>query len=425
MENSPSILGDGANAAPLDPRRSLVAVVERDTQTVTVLSGDESDPRAEIVVREQGRTLSHVTLDGAHDFAHRALAQTSPELPHRGWTTGAGRDIRASVVLCTMGKNSLLPKAVTALLAQSHQHFEVIVVDNDPASGDVRRLLADLDDPRLRIVDEPRRGLSAARNRGLQAASGSEVVAFSDDDALTNPQWLSTMLDVFASASSGEVGAVTGPAFAAELQRPSQRYFESRGGFPKGLAPLVWSLRPTSQQCARFGDPGEGGPLFPLATARVGAGVSMAFSREALTALGSFDERLGAGIATRGGEDLDAFARVLRAGFAIVYTPDAIVHHVHRRDMAGLEAQTFGDGTGMAALLFKSLIHHPGEIFGLLRRVPSILARVKPGTERMSGSDDDVPSTLSRKEVQGFLVGIPLYLRAWGQRALAQTGRRR
>lgn len=425
MDNSPSILGDTAGADPVDPRRSLVAVVERDTRAVTVLSGDEADPRAEILVREQGVTLAHVHLNGAGEFVERALAQTPNGLPHRGWTLGAGKDTHASAVVCTMGKNPVLPLAIKAVLGQTHDALEVIVVDNDPASGDVRRLLSGIDDPRLRIVDEPRRGLSAARNRGLRAAEGSDVVAFTDDDALVSPNWLSSMLDVFASAPAGEVGAVTGPAFAAELQSPSQRFFESRGGFPHGLEPVVWFVQPISPECARLGQPGDGGPLYPLATARVGAGVSMALSRAALQALGSFDECLGAGSPTRGGEDLDAFARVMRAGFAIVYTPDAVVHHVHRRDLAGLEKQTFGDGTGMVALLFKSLLHHPTELSALLRRIPAILARVKPGTDRMSGSEDDVPSVLSRKEVKGFLVGIPLYLQARGRRALAQVGIRR
>ncbi|GAB2501514.1 Putative glycosyltransferase EpsH [Corynebacterium atrinae] len=425
MDNSPSILGDTVGAVHVDPRRSLVAVVERDTQAVTVLSGDEADPRAEILVREQGMTLAHFRLNGAGGFVEQALDQTPQGIPHRGWTVGAGKNTQASVVVCTMGKNPLLPLAVKAVLAQTHGAFEVIVVDNDPVSGDVRRLLAGLDDPRLRIVNEPRRGLSAARNRGLHAAEGSEVVAFTDDDALVNPNWLSSMLDVFASAPSGEVGAVTGPAFAAELQSPSQRFFESRGGFPHGLEPVVWSVRPISPECARLGQAGDGGPLYPLATARVGAGVSMAFSRAALQALRTFDECLGAGSPTRGGEDLDAFARVMRAGFAIVYTPDSVVHHVHRRDLAGLEQQTFGDGTGMAALLFKSLLHHPTELVTLLRRIPAILARVRPGTDRMSGSEDDVPSVLSRKEVQGFLVGIPLYLQSRGRHALSQVGSQR
>lgn len=410
MGTPPAVLGHLPAVTDADSRRSLVAVVERDTTTVTVISGDSAHPRAELLVREQGVTLNHVRLDGAHDLVERAIAATPEFIPRRGWKEGAGRDTYATVIVCTLGKNPILPLTIRSLLAQTHRHLEVIVVDNAPASGDTRRQLAGCADPRLRIVDEPHAGLSRARNAGLAAAAG-EVVAFTDDDALPGDSWLASILDVFATAPPGEVGGVTGPAFAAELQSPSQRYFEARGGFPRGLAPVVWSLVDPSGECARFGERGDGGPLFPLATARVGAGVSMAFSRPAIDALGSFDVRLGAGTGTNGGEDLDAFARILRAGFAIVYNPDAVVHHVHRRDLPGLERQIHGNGTGMAALLTKTLLQRPGRALDLLARIPRILRRVAPNSERMKGSDDDVPAHLSTLEIRGFLTGPARYLR--------------
>lgn len=410
MGINPPILSCQTAVTDPDPRSSLVAVVERNTGVLTVFSGDESHVRAEVLVREGGRSLGHIKLDGAHDFVERAVSSTPVGVPARGWTDGAGRDIPATIIICTLGRNPLLTLAVQAALAQRHGHFNVVVVDNDPLSGNARRLLAQVSDPRLSIIDEPQRGLSRARNQGIRVATG-EVVAFSDDDAILDPAWLASLLDVFASAPPGEVGAVTGPVFAAELECRSQRFFESRGGFPKGLQPLVWSLRTPSPECARLGNRADGGPLFPLATARVGAGASMAFTRAALDALHEFDVCLGAGAGTNGGEDLDAFTRVLRAGFVIVYNPDAVVHHVHRRDMEGLEKQIHGNGTGMAALLVKSLCQHPVGILTLLKRFPKIVSRVAPGTERMKGSEDDVPPVLGRQEVRGFLRGPFLYLR--------------
>ncbi len=410
MGSTRGILHDQPAVTDPDPRRSLVAVVDRDTGEVTVISGADTDPRAQVLLRDGRRTLALVELEGAADAAERALASHPDPAPSRGWEDGAGRDIPATVIVCTLGRNPLLPLTVDALLAQTHRRAEIIIVDNDPASGATRQLLDGHRDPRLRIVEEPHPGLSRARNTGVAAATG-EIIAFTDDDALPHPTWLASLLDVFASAPPGEIGAVTGPAFAAELQSRSQRFFEARGGFPAQPEPLVWSLSDPSPHCARFGARGEGGPLFPVATARVGAGVSMAFSRPALDALGDFDVRLGAGTLTNGGEDLDAFARVLDAGLTIIYNPDAVVHHVHRRDMAGLEKQIHGNGTGMAALLTVSLLRHPARLGLLLRRVPSILSRVAPGTERMQGNEDDVPAALSRQEITGFLRGPVLLVR--------------
>ncbi|WIM73066.1 glycosyltransferase [Corynebacterium suedekumii] len=301
-------------------------------------------------------------------------------------TEGAGRDTYATVIVCTLGKNPILPLTIRSLLAQTHRHLEVIVVDNAPASGDTRRQLAGCADPRLRIVDEPHAGLSRARNAGLAAAAG-EVVAFTDDDALPGDSWLASILDVFASAPPGEVGGVTGPAFAAELQSPSQRYFEARGGFPRGLAPVVWSLADPSGECARFGERGDGGPLFP-SRHRPGGGGSLHGLQPAGDRRPRFLPTCGWAPepAPTVGRTWTRFARILRAGFAIVYNPDAVVHHVHRRDLPGLERQIHGNGTGMAALLTKTLLQRPGRALDLLARIPRILRRVAPNSERMKGA---------------------------------------
>jgi GT2 family glycosyltransferase len=86
---------------------------------------------------------------------------------------------------------------------------------------------------------------------------------------------------------------------------------------------------------------------------RLGVGANMAFTRDALQAIGGFDVRLGPGRPTRGADDLDAFLRVLASGGSAVYQPDAVVRHVHRRDLRGLVHQYRDNGAGYAALLRK------------------------------------------------------------------------
>lgn len=138
----------------------------------------------------------------------------------------------------------------------------------------------------------------------------------------------------------------------------------------------------------------------------------MAFRAQALAAVGPFDIALGAGTRTRGGEDLDIFARLLLAGWAIVHTPDAVVHHRHRRDEAGLATQIRGNGSGAAALLTKTLIAKPATIMTLLRRIPAVARRLRPGSPRVAGTDPDVPAGLTKQEIAGFLEGPWLYLRS-------------
>ncbi|WP_232843340.1 glycosyltransferase family 2 protein [Corynebacterium hindlerae] len=395
----------------IDNQRSLVGVLDTETMELGVISGDFSAPRAAILVRKGIRTLGYTWLDGTYDLVERAIAATEGADAQRAWDCCSGSQLKASVVLCTLGSTALLRIAVESLLTQDHENFELIVVDNDPTSGNVAQQLEAISDPRLRIVAESRRGLSFARNTGVSVSTG-DVVAFTDDDAITDRHWLSALLAVFEADDEGRVGAVTGPVFPAELLHPSQRFFEARGGFPKVTSPTVWSLSKSNASVVGFGEPGEGGPLYPFATARVGAGVSMAFRRAVLEEIGPFDTSLGAGTLTNGGEDLDAFARVLHAGFAIITNPDAIVHHVHRRDLSGLEKQSFGNGTGMAALLCKTVVHRPQSIVQLAGRIPAVARRLAPGSQRMVGSDPDVPRSLTKAEITGFVIGPWRYLRA-------------
>ena len=49
-------------------------------------------------------------------------------------------------------------------------------------------------------------------------------------------------------------------------------------------------------------------------------------------------------------------ARVLSAGAHLVYTPDALVWHRHRREMDALRACLFGYGVGLYSFLTKRLI---------------------------------------------------------------------
>ena len=372
---------------------ALIAHYE-DERHLRVLSGSEDDPRALVLLRTEGRSARMIECEPASSLAGILRELPPAMVSPRGWSEGAGVSMSATVIICTMGISPYLRRAVEAVLAQEHDAFNVCVVDNNPRSHATRTALADIDDPRLSIVNAPQAGLSRARNRGVLAATG-EIIAFTDDDAFVDPLWLRSLCDPFASDPGHRVGATTGIVLPAELTHRTQRWFESRGGFPKDLTPRVWSLR-EEPTLASFGEPGEGGPLYPVTTARVGAGVCMAFRAETLRQVGPFDPALGAGTPTRGGEDLDMFARILRGGYTIIHTPDAIVHHVHRTDLEGLEGQIRGNGSGMSALIVKSVWEYPTTLLLLASRVAAVARRVAPGSERVAGTDPDVPASLTQ-----------------------------
>ena len=97
--------------------------------------------------------------------------------------------LRLTVVLPTFDRAGPLRRAIAALQRQSLDHslYEVVVVDNNCTDG-TAELLERLNDGRVRALRESRQGLSFARNAGIAAARG-DIIAFTDDDVETAPDW--------------------------------------------------------------------------------------------------------------------------------------------------------------------------------------------------------------------------------------------
>ncbi|MFV0374019.1 glycosyltransferase [Microbacterium sp.] len=316
-----------------------------------------------------------------------------------------------SVVVATLGRSPDLADTTRAVLGQTGCRLEVIVVDNDPRSGRVRRALAGVADERLRIVAEPRRGLSAARNRGIAAASGA-LVAFTDDDARPAPGWLAALA---AGFDDPRVVCVTGRVRPASVAADPERWFEQAIGFDKGDRRHEWGR----DELSPGWEPGPRGPVYPIAAGEFGSGNNMAFRRRFLVERGGFATALGAGSPTRGGEDLDMFRRVVLAGGVLRYEPAAEVAHRHRETVAALRTQLFGYGTGMAANVTRFAMTSPRAAIIALRALPTGLRMLlNEDSEKNDTRPDDYPRSLVRAERRGYAVGPFLYLLAAAREAV-------
>jgi glycosyltransferase involved in cell wall biosynthesis len=98
---------------------------------------------------------------------------------------GGEDGVRFSVIVPTLDRPDLLAEAVSSVLTQTVEDFEVVVVDS---GGTVPLVLPA--DPRVRCVRlETNAGPAAARNAGVAAARG-RYVCFLDDDDLYTPDRL-------------------------------------------------------------------------------------------------------------------------------------------------------------------------------------------------------------------------------------------
>ena len=219
---------------------------------------------------------------------------------------------RISVIVCSYNGSETIDDCLTGLGQLAYPNFEVIVVSD--GSTDATAEIARRHD--VKLIETPNRGLASARNTGLVASSG-EIVAYIDDDARPDPDWLTFLARAF---ETGDWGAVGGPN-------------------------VPW---PGAIEVAQAVANAPGGPTHVLISDREAEhipGCNMAFRRSALEAIEGFDPQFRAA-----GDDVDVCWRLTEAGYRIGFHAGAAVWHHRRRRVATYFSQQRGYGKAEAML---------------------------------------------------------------------------
>ena len=285
-------------------------------------------------------------------------------------------NVTATVVICTRNRPTLLRKCLEAVAHLTRVPDELIVVDN--TSGDKATESLSLEFA-ARYIVEPIQGLSRARNRALIEGK-SDLVAYLDDDAVPDEQWLELLLEPFADPC---VGATTGDTV-----------------LPESCA-IVSNSEPTWLLCNK--DP----QWFEIAAfGGLGIGTNMAVRKAACKGWIVFDQRLGRGALFEGMEEHHAFVRLLSLGYSAAHVPAAIVYHrSQRRGDIRLEAR---NQIGYSMLLFSEYPVHRTELLRFLFR----RLRHKPLTwPRNSPDPGEIISSGWRVLVSAGFSAVPLFLR--------------
>lgn len=380
------------------------AVREVDLERIPpVLTGLEGYSSALILIRWRGHPVGKAEIavdDGRIDGAvlNRLLYESLDWSFWRRWvadhlkwaaphTTEAPGP--ATIAVCTRNRPDDLRRALEALMRLPDDGQEVLVVDNAPSDDATLRLVKGY--PKVRYVHESRAGLDVARNRAIREAR-FDIVAFTDDDAAPDPSWLRNLVRNFADDPL--VMCATGLTMPLELETEAQVAFERYSPFGKGFRRRIF----------------DGIVHDPLLVGDVGSGNNMALRRTVVDLVGPFDEALDGGTPTRTGGDHEMFSRILAAGYRIVYDPDALNWHRHRRTWEELRQTLYSYGTGVYAMWTRSLIMS-GEV-GVLHRgwrwfsgyqLPALIrsALRRPGKP---------PVDLLLAELRGCAAGPWLYL---------------
>ena len=205
-----------------------------------------------------------------------------------------------SVLICTRDRSAMLEECLLSVLACSPAASEIVVVDQS-ADETTRLAVCRHQGGKVpvRYLRSWGAGLSRAKNQGLVDCT-SEIVVFTDDDCRVDAGWIGA---ITAPLRDGTAGAAAGRT----LPEPGVDGGEETGSMYAPPRARSFSAR-----------------THPW---RVGGGGNFAVLRAAIRRVGPFDERFGPGAPLESAEDMDMVHRLLRAGFRIVYVPEALVQH--------------------------------------------------------------------------------------------------
>jgi glucosyl-dolichyl phosphate glucuronosyltransferase len=212
-------------------------------------------------------------------------------------------EVSVVVAAHTMERWGDIVAGVEALAHQTVPPLEtILVVDHNEA------LLARARDELtgVRVLENLRTGgASGARNTGISQAKGA-IIAFVDDDARPEPDWIERLLAAYDDPAVKAVGGVARPVW------PERR--------PAHLPPeLDWLVG-----CTYRGQP----------TVRTDVrnlwGCNMSVRAEVFAQIGDFDEEVGRiGLIPLGNEETELCIRIGQRipGGRVVFEPAAVVHH--------------------------------------------------------------------------------------------------
>ena len=128
--------------------------------------------------------------------AHAALVQdlAARPAPPAGPAAEAGQTgAKVSIIMPTYNRASMISAAIASVLKQTHENFELIIVD-DHCTDTTAAVVAEFDDPRIHYTSNHRtKGVSGARNAGLERAEG-DWVFFLDSDNVCEATMIEFML---------------------------------------------------------------------------------------------------------------------------------------------------------------------------------------------------------------------------------------
>ena len=217
------------------------------------------------------------------------------------------RDLKVSVIIPTYNRGEFLVETIPMVMKNQYPNFELVIVDQTPGySPEITQKLEKLKLTYSFVYHKlivP--NLPMARNYGLEQSQG-DIIIFCDDDVILDKDYIYNHVQPYLDDI--QVGAVAGRILSQIDEAMSHSSGQIGQLLPDGRFIANFHLKPDDRKEVDFG-----------------MGCNMSFRRSALAEAGNFDERY------RGNfyrEEGDAFARVKRLRYKVIFEPLAILEHL-------------------------------------------------------------------------------------------------
>lgn len=155
----------------------------------------------------------------------------------------------ASIIVPAFNVERTIARTLSALLAQSWEDFEIIIVDDGSSDRTPEIAARFAQDARVRVISQANRGLAGARNSGIAAACGV-YIGFCDADDLWLPGKLAAHIahlqdnptvgvSYSGSAFISDAGHLTGQAQRPRLTDIDTAHIFKRNPIGNGSSPVL------------------------------------------------------------------------------------------------------------------------------------------------------------------------------------------
>ena len=214
--------------------------------------------------------------------------------------------MKISVIVPTLNAEPWISQQLNSLQSQTVK-AEILVIDSGSTDRTVSIVAAHGDCVRLLQIHRESFDHGGTRDYALRQSAGDYVLFFTQDAVPTDPYCIEKLLAAF---SSPDIAAV----FGRQIARPDAPEYEKlTRAFNYPVQPRVWR----EEDILRYG-----------VKSYFFSNVCAAYRRDVYLAVGGFETPI------ISNEDMMMAAKLLHAGYALAYTPDAAVVHSHRYSLA-------------------------------------------------------------------------------------------